>query len=82
MPNYRLSIDLSDVYRELQRYDLREYRVPFMLKHIEAENPDDACHIILKRIIKEVMEQDSSIDTRILCQKLKKLIRIDKIESL
>ncbi len=82
MRNFRLSIDLSDVYRELEKYDLREYRGPFMLKHIEADNPDDACHRILQRIITEVMEQDSSIDTRVLCQKLKRLIRIDKIETL
>ena len=36
MPNYRLSVDLSDLQRELSKYDLRDYRLPFSLYILES----------------------------------------------
>lgn len=82
MQNFRLSIDLSDVYLELSKLDLREYNAPFLLKFIEADNPDDACYKIIFRIMQEIIKQNSSIKNRILCRMIRRFIRIDKIESL
>lgn len=82
MQNFRLSIDLSDIYIELSKLDLREYNAPFLLKFIEADNPDDACYKIIQRIINEIMKTSISIKNRILCRKIKIFIRIDKIEIL
>lgn len=82
MQNFRLSIDLSDVYLELSKLDLREYNAPFLLKFIEADNPDDACYKITLRITQEIMKQNYSIKNRILCKMVRRFIRIDKIESL
>jgi len=82
MRNFRLSLDLSDVYLELQEFDLREYTKPFMFKFVEAKDPDDACSIAIKFIIQEIMAQDSSLKARILCKKIRSLVRIDKVESL
>ena len=53
-----------------------------MLKFIEAENPDDACHVVLDRIIQEILLENDSIEARILCRKIRKHMRIDKIECL
>ena len=72
MPNYRMSIDLLDLYLELDRYDLREYRLPFSLYIIEADNPDDACSILLNRIMLAIMRKEPSIETRILCRKIRR----------
>lgn len=82
MRNFRLSVDLSDLYTELKRFILREYSLPFSLIFIEAEDPDDACNTILIRLIKLLMDQDPSINTRILCRKIKRHMRIDKIAQL
>ncbi len=82
MPNYRISLDLSDLYTELSDYDLREYRLPFSLYILEADSPDDACYEILKRIQNSLMKQAQGVDTRVLCRKVRKLMRIDKIECL
>ncbi len=82
MRNYKISIDLSDLYLDLADFDLREYNKPFMLKFIEAENPDDACHVVLDRIIHEILLENDSIEARILCRKIRKHMRIDKIECL
>ena len=82
MRNYKISIDLSDLYLDITDFDLREYNKPFMLKFIEAENPDDACHAVLDRVIHEILSENNSIAARILCRKIRKYMRIDKIESL
>jgi len=82
MPNYRLSIDLSDLYLEMEKYSLREYRLPFSLYILEAENPDDACAILLERVMTALLKVDSTMKTRILCRKVRRFMRIDKIECL
>jgi len=82
MRNYKISIDLSDLYLDITYFDLREYNKPFMLKFIEASNPDDACHVVLNRIIAEILTENNSIAARVLCRKIRKYMRIDKIECL
>ena len=82
MPNYRMSIDLLDLYQELSYYDLREYRLPFSLYILEADNPDEACSVLLLRVMKALMKKDNSIKTRILCRKLRRFMRIDRVECL
>ena len=67
---------------ELQDLDLREYNKPFMLKFIEAENPDDACYNILERIITEILSEKDTLEVRVLCRKIRRYLRIDKIEAL
>ncbi len=82
MPNYRLSIDLIDLQLDLLPYDLREYRLPFCLYFIEAENPDDACSTMMNRIMIAIMKIKPTIETRIICRKIRRHMRIDKIECL
>tara|TARA_B100001094_G_scaffold251769_1_gene249650 strand:+ start:821 stop:1069 length:249 start_codon:yes stop_codon:yes gene_type:complete len=82
MPNYRLSLDLIDLHLELIPYDLREYRTPFCLYFIEAQNPDDACSIIMYRIMSAIMEIEPTIETRIICRRIRRYMRIDKVECL
>ena len=83
MPNYKLSIDLSDHFHELLiLFSMREFTVPFFLYFIDAENPDDACFILYRRVINSILKEDDSIKTRILCRKIRRDMRVDKIYSL
>lgn len=82
MRNFKISIDLIDVFRELSQFKLREYPIPYLILFIEADNPDDACHELITRIISDILKRDSSINTRIFCRKIRKQIRFDKILSL
>ena len=82
MANYRLSVDLADLYPYLLDYDLREYRLPFSLYILEADSADDACHEIMMRIMRALLKRDQTISTRILCRKVRRYIRIDKVECL
>lgn len=82
MRNYKINIDLTDIFRQLQEYKLKEYPMPYLTLFIEADNPDDACHELIQRIICDILKRDSSIDTRIFCRKTRKMIRFDRILSL
>lgn len=82
MRNFKISIDLVDVHMQLRKFVLREYSLPYSLIFVEADDPDDACYLVLYRLMKLIMDQDPSIENRILCRKLKKYMRIDKITSL
>lgn len=82
MQNFKFSIDLSDMQLDLKRFSLKEFSLPFTLIFIEEDNPDDACYELITRLIKIILSQDQSIPARILCRKIRKKIRIDKIQSL
>ena len=82
MANYRLSVDLSDLQRDLNKYELREYRLPFSLYILEADSPDDACSTIMTRLMNVLIKERCDIETRILCRKIRRFMRIDKIECL
>jgi hypothetical protein len=82
MRNFKLSIDLSDLQADLKKFKLKEFSLPFSIIFIEENNPDDACYELLSRLMKLILSQDNSIGTRIICRKIRKLMRIDKIQSL
>jgi len=84
MQNFRVTIDLSDTYKELIKYSINliGYTLPFSLVFIEANDYDEACYIVINRLLKYIIRKDNSIEARILCRKIKRLTRIDKIEHL
>lgn len=82
MRNFKVSIDLSDLQTELKNFVLREFSLPFCLIFIEADDPDDACYELLHRLQSSLITQQNNIETRIICRKIRKYMRIDKIQSL
>lgn len=82
MRNFKLLLDLSDLQIYLQSYQLSQYKLPFCLHFIEANDPDDACYEIMVRLMKIIISQDQTIETRIICRRIRKLLRIDKIYAL
>lgn len=82
MRNFKVSIDLSDLQQDLKNFVLREFSLPFSIIFIEEDNPDDACYELLTRLMKLILSQNNSIDTRIICRKIRQKLRIDKIQSL
>tara|TARA_B100001778_G_C18244798_1_gene475065 strand:- start:326 stop:574 length:249 start_codon:yes stop_codon:yes gene_type:complete len=82
MPNYRISLDLSDLQHDLAPLELTEYRLPFCMYFIEASDADEACYEILLRIMNKVLENGRTIKNRVICRKIRRYMRIDKIECL
>ena len=82
MQNYKIFIDFFDVFPYLIRFDLYEFHSPFTIIFIEASDPDDACNIVMLRLMRLIMKQEDSISTRIICRKIRKHLRIDKVYAL
>ena len=82
MRNFKIYTDLSDIYLEIKSLDIKELREPFDIVFLESDNPDQACYEVIQRYIKAIMSNSQTIEDRIICQKIKKYLRIDKIELL
>jgi len=82
MRNFKVTIDLSDCFSKVSEYDLREFDSPFLIIFIQASDPDEVCYELVEKIVNQILKKDSSIDARILCREVRKLIRFDRIQPL
>tara|TARA_B100000085_G_scaffold283901_1_gene315635 strand:- start:2812 stop:3060 length:249 start_codon:yes stop_codon:yes gene_type:complete len=80
MQSFRVTLDLADLQKDLEFFKLGKFKLPFCMVFVEAKNPDDACRKVVIELINKIMNQDCSTGSRVLCQKIKRLIRIDRIE--
>jgi hypothetical protein len=72
-------LDLSSIYKEIQYLKLQKYNSPFPTIFLSAKDPDDACYLAIKNLIQIILKQDSTVQMRILCRRLKRISKIDKI---
>ena len=82
MKRYKVYVDITDIYRDLIKFKIREYSDPFLILFITANDPDDCLIQIIDNLINSILIRDSSIQTRIFCRLIKKYIRFDRIISL
>ena len=82
MRNFKIFIDICDIYLEILKLDTTRYTMPFMIMFVEADDPDGACNTAMFRIMDEIMCSGVNIQNRILCRKLRRKIRIERIQSL
>jgi len=79
MKRYKVYVDVTDIYRDLIKFKIREYSDPFLILFITANDPDDCLIQVMHNIINSILLKDSSMQTRIFCRLIKKYIRFDKI---
>ena len=79
MRNYRIMLDISNVFNRIKHLSLRSYNAPFPTVFISATDPDEACRLALDELITIILHQDPSIKMRIICREIKRRCRIDKI---
>ena len=82
MKNYRVMLDISNIYPLIRTFNLKGYGSPFPTIFITATDPDMVCIDVINGLIKILLDQDCSINMRIICRKIRKEARIDKIYSL
>ena len=75
-------LDISNIYAEIRHLNLKKYNSPFPTIFLTAKDPDDACALAFDLLIKIIMDQDPSIKMRIVCRKLKRVCKIDKLQIL
>lgn len=82
MRSYRIMIDISNVFSKIKHLFLKSYNSPFPTIFITSPDPDEACFEVLNNLIKIIMNQNPSIEMRIICREIRKKSRIDKIYQL
>lgn len=82
MINFRIMLDISNIYKEIKHLNLKKYNSPFPTIFLTATDPDDACLLVFNLLIKTIIDQDPSIKMRIICRKLRKICKIDKLQIL
>lgn len=79
MINFRIMLDISNIYNEIKHLNLKKYNSPFPTLFVTAKDPDDACYKVISELIRLLILQDKSDNMKAICHKIKKLCKIDKI---
>jgi hypothetical protein len=82
MKSYRIMIDISNVFSRIKHLFLKSYNSPFPTIFITSSDPDEACFEVFNDLIKIIMNQNPSLDMRIVCREIRRKSRIDKIYPL
>jgi hypothetical protein len=72
-------LDICSTYSSIAHLNIKPYDAPFVTIFISAKDPDEACTKVIQDLIYKIMKIDSSISMRIICQRIKKQAKIDKI---
>lgn len=75
-------IDISNVFSRIKHLFLKSYNSPFPTIFITSSDPDEACFEVLNNLIKIIINQNSSVEMRIICREIRRNSRIDKIYPL
>lgn len=79
MINFRVMLDISDIYVKIKHLKLKTYNSPFPTVFVSAKDPDDACYFAIINLMNLIMDQEPTIQMRIICKKIRRVCKIDKI---
>ena len=79
MKLYKVFMDLELVISRLRVFRLKEYNSSFPIVFVEAKDPDDACFRALYNLVSNILSQDSSPETSILCREIVFDIKVIKV---
>lgn len=79
MRNFKVTLDISSCFRDIEQFKLREFDAPFLTLFVQAKDPDEVCFEITERLINQILRKDQSMQTRLLCRQIKLTMRFDKI---
>ena len=70
MKIYKVELDLSLVINRLKKYSLKQYNSTYPTVFVEANNPDDACHLAYYQLAEIILKQDLSSETALFVREL------------
>ena len=76
MKLYKVYLDMSLVISRLKKYRIDEYNYNTPIVFVEADDPDEACFRAIYGLIRKVLDQDDSAESKELCKDLKHDIKI------
>jgi hypothetical protein len=69
------------IISRLKNFRLYEYNTTSPIIFVEADDPDGACFKATYQLIRILLDQDSSSETKDICQDIKKDIRVLKVST-
>lgn len=84
MKTFKLEICMTHVIDRLKRFNLHNYDGDYPTVFVNAEDPDEACHIAITSLFTMILKQDSSVETAQLLVEIKgdiSIIRINQIDN-
>lgn len=72
-------LDICSIYGSIAHLNIKHYNAPFVTIFISAKDPDEACTMVISNLIYKIMKLDSSISMRIICRRIRRQAKIDKI---
>ena len=79
---YKVELYLKlSILKLLKNFNLKEFNCPNPIAFVEAEDPDDACHKAIGKLMSLILKQDDSIETRMLCFRVFNDIKVDKVSK-
>ncbi len=81
MKIYKVYLDMTLIISRLKNFRLYEYNTTSPIIFVEADDPDGACFKATYQLIRILLDQDSSSETKDICQDIKKDIRVLKVST-
>ena len=70
MKIYNVELDLSLVISRLKKYKLQQYNSTHPTVFVQADNPDDACHLAYYQLAEIILKQDLSSETALFVREI------------
>jgi len=77
---YKVAMCLQIALPRLKRFDLKEYAATRPIIFVEAKDPDDACHKVVKTLVSLILSQDDSLEVKHMCKDIVNDVRIIKAQ--
>ena len=66
----KVNLDLSLVIARLKKYNLQQYNSAHPTIFVQADNPDDACHLAYYQLAEIILKQDLSSETALFVREI------------
>lgn len=76
MKLYKVYLDMSLVIARLRGFKLQKYNSSHPIVFVEASDPDEACWKATHNLMRMLLDQSDSAETRKLCRDIKPDIRV------
>lgn len=80
MKIYVIKIDMTNVLDRLKKFKLQEFNHEYPEIFIEAQDPDEACHLCHCKFAETILRNDSSTSTANFIKELENDFRILKVK--
>ena len=80
MKVYKVEIDMTYVLARLKKFKLKEYNTQFPIIFVEANDPDEACHLATYQLAAILIQQEATQENAMFIKDLIHDINVIKVK--